>query len=311
MNEVIIPETINITAEHGRLDLFLSDRFDITRSRVKKLVDGGDATVNGKTVKAGYMLKPGDVLTVNIAPEPPQPDLEPQNIALDVIYEDSHLAVINKPQGMVVHPAAGVYKDTLVNALLYRFGQSLSDTGDAVRPGIVHRLDKDTSGLLVVAKTTAAHYLLAAQIADKTAVRKYKALAEGVVKPDSGVIDCNIIRDPKNRKAFTTAPSGGKTAVTHFKVLERYDKRTLLEFELKTGRTHQIRVHARHIGHPVTGDKVYGFKAQEYKLSGQLLHSYFLSFTHPATGERVSFCTELPDYFLSIIDKQSQTIYKP
>lgn len=301
-------EIIIIDDETGRLDIMLSDRFDITRSQVKKLIDCGAVNVNGSAVKAGYMLKKGDNVEAALNTDEPDGDIEPQDIPIDVVYEDGELAVINKAQGMVVHPAAGIREGTLVNALLYRFG-GLSGIGGNVRPGIVHRLDKDTSGLMVVAKTVKAHYSLAGQIANKTAIRRYLALVEGVVKTDCGTIDMNLIRDPRNRKTFTTAKSGGKTAVSDYWVKERYAKRTLMEFGLRTGRTHQIRVHAKYLGHPVTGDTVYGYKTQEYKLNGQLLHSHTLSFEHPVTGERLEFCSELPDNFRSIIDKQRQTIY--
>lgn len=288
-----------------RLDIYLAEQLDVTRSYIKKLIDDKLITVEGEPVKAGREIKIGDIIDITFPQE--VSDLEPQNIPLDIVYEDDSLAVINKPQGMVVHPASGVYKDTLVNALLYHFS-TLSNVNGAIRPGIVHRLDKDTSGLLVVAKTDFAHNSLALQIGQKTAKRKYKALLEGVLKQDSGEITANIARDTKDRKKFVAVATGGKTALTRYKVLTRYAERTLAEFELGTGRTHQIRVHAKYIGHPIVGDKVYGFKNQAYNLNGQLLHSYSLSFTHPVTQKLMNFEIELPQYFLDVLQKQRSSV---
>ncbi|HEY8443306.1 MAG TPA: RluA family pseudouridine synthase [Clostridia bacterium] len=294
--QIIIAEKDN-----DRLDVFLTEVLDITRSQIKKLIDSGNILVAGQRVKSGKSLKAGDVVEINF-PDEPATRLVPENIPIDIVYEDQDLAVINKPQGMVVHPGAGVYSGTLANALMYRFN-SLSS--DPIRPGIVHRLDKDTSGLIVIAKNDCAHLSLAQQIAQKTAVRIYRALLHGVIKEDGGVIEKNIIRDPKDRKKFTTAgPDQGRYAITYYTVLERFDKYTYAEFKLGTGRTHQIRVHAKSIGHPVVGDMVYGPKAQDFKeLKGQLLHAYRLEFDHPAQNKRMSFCADLPEYFEAILRK--------
>jgi 23S rRNA pseudouridine1911/1915/1917 synthase len=295
--QIIIAEKDN-----DRLDIFLTEVLDITRSQIKKLIDSGNILVPGQKVKSGRSLRAGDVIEINI-PDEPATQLVPEDIPIDIVYEDRDLAVINKPQGMVVHPGAGVHSGTLANALMYHFN-SLSS--DPIRPGIVHRLDKDTSGLILIAKNDNAHLNLARQIAQKTATRIYRALLHGVVKEDSGVIEKNIIRDPKDRKKFiaTTDASKGRYAITYYKVLERFDKYTYAEFKLGTGRTHQIRVHAKFIGHPVAGDTVYGRQDRDFKdLKGQLLHAYKLEFDHPAQNKRMSFTSELPDYFEAILQK--------
>lgn len=227
--------------------------------------------------------------------------LLPEDIDIGIVYEDEYLAVIDKPQGLTVHPGGGADGGTLVNALLYRL-KTLSSINGAIRPGIVHRLDKMTSGLLAVAKTDAAHTGLARQIAEKTAVRIYRALLEGAVKEDSGVIDKPVGRDPKDRKKMAVV-QGGRKAVTHFKVLKRFEGYTYAEFRLETGRTHQIRVHAKAMGHPVVGDAAYGFRSKSFKLKGQLLHAAELSFTHPVTGQAMTFQSGLPDYFVEILEK--------
>lgn len=291
---------IIIADKSERLDVFLSEKLDKTRSAVKKLVDDGEITVNGNKVKAGRALKIGEEISVNI-PDPVKLDLEAENIPLDIIYQDKDIAIINKPQGMTVHAGNGTHGSTLVNALLYHL-DSLSGINGVIRPGIVHRIDKDTSGLLVVAKNDAAHLSLSEQIKNKTCHRIYLALLEGTVKQNDGIIDTFIGRSDKNRTMMAVKDSG-RRAVTHFKVLKRYKEFTFAEFRLETGRTHQIRVHCKYIGHPIVGDPVYGYEKQKFKLNGQLLHAWKLELTHPSTGERMSFEAPLPDYFQAVLQK--------
>ena len=291
---------IIIADKSERLDVFMSEKLDKTRSAVKKLVDDGEITVNGNKVKAGRTLKIGEEISVNI-PDPVKLDLEAENIPLDIIYQDKDIAIINKPQGMTVHAGNGTHGSTLVNALLYHL-DSLSGINGVIRPGIVHRIDKDTSGLLVVAKNDAAHLSLSEQIKNKTCHRIYLALLEGTVKQNDGIIDTFIGRSDKNRTMMAVKDSG-RRAVTHFKVLKRYKEFTFAEFKLETGRTHQIRVHCKYIGHPIVGDPVYGYEKQKFKLNGQLLHAWKLELTHPSTGERMSFEAPLPDYFQAVLQK--------
>ena len=291
---------IIIADKSERLDVFLSEKLDKTRSAVKKLVDDGEITVGGNKVKAGRVLKIGEEIFVNI-PDPVKLDLEAENIPLDIIYQDKDIAIINKPQGMTVHAGNGTHGSTLVNALLYHL-DSLSGINGVIRPGIVHRIDKDTSGLLVVAKNDAAHLSLSEQIKNKTCHRIYLALLEGTVKQNDGTIDTFIGRSDKNRTMMAVKDSG-RRAVTHFKVLKRYKEFTFAEFKLETGRTHQIRVHCKYIGHPIVGDPVYGYEKQKFKLNGQLLHAWKLELTHPSTGERMSFEAPLPDYFQAVLQK--------
>lgn len=291
---------IIIADKSERLDVFLSEKLDKTRSAVKKLVDDGEITVGGNKVKAGRTLKIGEEIFVNI-PDPVKLDLEAENIPLDIIYQDKDIAIINKPQGMTVHAGNGTHGSTLVNALLYHL-DSLSGINGVIRPGIVHRIDKDTSGLLVVAKNDTAHLSLSEQIKNKTCHRIYLALLEGTVKQNDGIIDTFIGRSDKNRTMMAVKDSG-RRAVTHFKVLKRYKEFTFAEFRLETGRTHQIRVHCKYIGHPIVGDPVYGYEKQKFKLNGQLLHAWKLELTHPSTGERMSFEAPLPDYFQAVLQK--------
>lgn len=282
-----------------RLDVFVGEVAQSSRSNAQKRIKKGLVTLNGKTEdKVSRTLKIGDNVGVTIvAPEPIE--LIPQDIPLDIVYQDEYLAVINKQQGLTVHPAGGSYRDTLVNALLYRI-KDLSGINGDIRPGIVHRLDKDTSGLMVVAKNDFAHVNLSQQIASKECRRIYYALTEGVFKEDSGVIDQPLFRSKTDRKKIAVDPDG-RQAITLFNVVERFSANTLVRFELKTGRTHQIRVHSAFIGHPIVGDKVYGFKKQRFDLNGQLLHSKEITFTHPKTGESMHFDSELPDYFRRIL----------
>lgn len=285
-----------------RLDTYLASTMPSTsRSQLKKHIENGEILVNDKIVKAGFMLNKNDVITIEEF-KPQEMSLEPQNIPLDVVYENEDYAVINKPQGMVVHPAVGNYDGTLVNALLYRM-KSLSQINGEYRPGIVHRLDKDTSGLIVIAKNDIAHRELARQIESKECKRYYLALVEGCIK-DGGIIETNLIRSPNDRKKYTTCNEDkGKHAVTIYKVLKTFKDYTLLECELKTGRTHQIRVHCQYIHHPIVGDPVYGIKKQKIKTNGQLLHAYKLVLTDPKTKQRKEFECKLPPYFEEILSK--------
>ncbi len=282
-----------------RADVFISERTGLTRSAVKKLADGGHLFADGVPVKAGQALKAGARVAVEI-PAPVPIRARPEDIPVDIVYEDEDIAVVNKPQGMTVHAGAGRAEGTLVNALLYRL-HSLSGINGEIRPGIVHRIDKDTSGLLVVAKNDAAHLSLAAQIAEKSCKREYLALLEGVVKEETGHVSTLIGRDPKDRLKMAVLASGGRRAETDYFVLERFRANTLMRFSLQTGRTHQIRVHAKYMGHPVVGDPVYGYKKQRFDLNGQLLHAFRLTLTHPRTGERMTFEAPLPDYFARVL----------
>lgn len=285
-------------AEQVRADVYLAEELNLTRSHVKKLCDDGCLSVNGKTSKSNKVLKSGDLIEITL-PDNKNLDIEPENIPINIVYQDEDLAVIDKPQGMTVHAGNGTNGSTLVNALLYHL-DNLSGINGVVRPGIVHRIDKNTSGLLIVAKNDNSHVKLAKQIENKTCKRIYCALLEGVVKEDSGVIQTYIGRNPKDRTKMAVL-SYGRLAVTEFKVLKRFASHTLCEFSLKTGRTHQIRVHAKHIGHPVVGDKEYGFKNQKFKLEGQLLHAKRLEFVHPTTSEKMVFESPLPSYFEKVI----------
>jgi len=288
-----------------RLDVFLSEQTeDFTRSRLKKLIEGGQVCVNGQTVvKAGAEIKTGDSVTVCV-PDAVEYTVQPENIPIDVVYQDADFAVVNKPQGMTVHVGNGNESGTLVNALLYAL-DSLSGIGGVLRPGIVHRIDKDTTGLLVVAKNDKAHVSLAAQIAEKTCRRTYYALLEGNLKEPRGRVVTDIGRHPTDRLKMAVLPDGkGKIAVTDFETVAHFGGDfTLCRFDLQTGRTHQIRVHAKHLGHPVAGDPVYGYKKQKIKADGQLLHAQRLELTHPTTGERMTFNAPLPPAFQEILDK--------
>ncbi len=290
--------TVDISGE--RMDVFLAEKLDFTRSKVKNLLDKGKCFVNGKTAKPRDITKEGEIVEVFID-APVEMEIKPVEIPLDIVYQDEDIAVINKQQGLTVHQGSGTDDNTLVNALLYHL-DNLSGINGIIRPGIVHRIDKDTSGLLVVAKNDDAHVKLSKQIEEKTCKRTYYALLEGVVKEDSGVIDTFIDRNKKDRTKMAVSTSG-RRAITNFKVLKRYKEHTLCEFNLQTGRTHQIRVHAKHIGHPVVGDMTYGYKNQRFKLDGQLLHAIRLRFVHPRTGKEVSFDAPLPNYFKNILDK--------
>ena len=283
-----------------RLDVFLSENSGLTRSHIQKLIATESVTVDGKIVtKSSTPVKVDSVVEVTLPPEIAL-DIPAQDIPLDIVYEDSDLAVINKPQGMTVHPANNVYEGTLVNALLYHV-KDLSGINGVLRPGIVHRLDKDTSGLLVIAKNDIAHVELQRQIQQKECRRIYVALLEGVLKTDSGSVDKPIGRSHTDRKKMDIVPDG-RNALTYYTVLERFPNYTLVQFELKTGRTHQIRVHAKYLGHPVVGDKTYGYAKCRFALDGQLLHATTLTFTHPKTGKELSFSAPIPPYFEKILN---------
>jgi 23S rRNA pseudouridine1911/1915/1917 synthase len=297
--------------QYTRLDQLLAQKLEgMSRSRIQKLIDDGLILVDGQPAKSGMKLKFAQVIDVTV-PAVESLDLMPENISLDIVYQDQFLAVINKPAGMVTHPGAGVETGTLVNALLYHMAGSLSGISGIARPGIVHRLDKDTSGLLVIAKEDQAHRNLAKQIHDKTARRTYIALVEGVLKQDTGSIAHNIGRHPTKRKQMAVTESG-RTAVSHYRVLSRFTKYTLVEVRLETGRTHQIRVHMSHLGYPVVGDLVYNSKTsgsesgrRKFGLNGHALHAFQLSFTHPATGVLLEFEAPVPADFQAALDKLS------
>lgn len=283
-----------------RLDEFVAKIADCTRSRARNLILDKRVFVNDAPVaKAGYALKVGDLVRADV-PEPRELDLTPSEVRVPIVYQDEDIAVVDKPQGMVVHPAPGSPSDTLVNSLLSQL-DSLSGINGVVRPGIVHRLDKDTSGLLVIAKNDAAHVSLQQQIASKTARRTYVALVDGVVAKDEGRIENHLDRSSRDRKLYAVSRNGsGRLAVTDFQVLRRYPNYTLMRFDLQTGRTHQIRVHAKHIGHPVVGDAAYG-GSDKFGLHGQLLHACKLTLTHPRTGQEMTFRAPLPDYFARVL----------
>ena len=286
-------------ADYRRLDVFLSGNSGLTRNHIQKLIATGCVTVDGRvTNKASTSLK-ADSLVEAVLPEEIPLDIAPQDIPLDIVYEDGDLAVVNKPQGMTVHPANGVYEGTLVNALLYHV-KDLSGINGVLRPGIVHRLDKDTSGLLVIAKNDVAHVELQRQIQQKECRRIYVALLEGTLKSDSGFVDQPIGRSKTDRKKMDVV-EGGRNALTYYTVLERFNGYTFVRFELKTGRTHQIRVHAKFLGHPVVGDKTYGYAKCKFNLDGQLLHAEKLIFTHPTTGQVLSFSAPIPSYFEKVL----------
>lgn len=295
--------TVNKEYENVRLDRYLTEKSGKTRSFIEKIISDGEITVNEKSTKCGYKLKCGDIVEMHI-PEIKPLEIESENIPLDIIYEDKELIVVNKPQGMVVHPAPGNYGGTLVNALMHHCGDSLSGINGIARPGILHRIDKDTSGLLLVAKTDKAHVFLAEQIKEHSLSRRYEALVFGNIKEDIGMVDKPLGRNPKDRKKMCIVKNGGKNAVTHYEVLERFGNYTHIGCRLETGRTHQIRVHMQSLGHPVSCDPVYGVKKEKVKHSGgQLLHAKTLGFIHPETKEYMEFSAPLPNYFENILCK--------
>ena len=280
-----------------RIDSFLANSSDLSRSQIHKLIEEGRVLVNNETTVSRYKVNPGDFITAEYLEQTPT-DIKPKNIALDIVYEDEDLIVINKPKGLVVHPAAGNYDNTLVNALLYHC-KELSDINGYYRPGIVHRIDKDTSGLLVCAKNNAAHAALSAQLQDKTCFRKYYAIVNGIIDNNEGIINAPIGRSSKDRQKMEVTDKNSKEAITEFKVLQRLSSTCLVECELKTGRTHQIRVHMAFIKHPVLNDPKYSKKTIDE--TGQYLHAYYLSFIHPKTNERMEFVTDMPEYMKNYI----------
>lgn len=298
----ILKITVNDAAIGERADKFLSAETEYTRSYIAKLADEGFLCVNGKSVKVNYKLREGDVLELNV-PEVAPYEVTEEEIPLDIVYEDEHILAVNKPQGMVVHPAAGNYSGTLVNALMHHCKGKLSGINGVARPGIVHRIDKDTSGVLLVAKTNAAHLHLAEQIKVHSVTRKYVALVHGHFKEPEGTVDAPIGRNPKDRKKMCVTSSNSKNAITHYKVLEEFRGYSLVECRLETGRTHQIRVHMSHLGHPVAADPVYGPKKDALGKAGQLLHAEMIGFIHPESGKYMELCAPLPPEFLNILDK--------
>ena len=296
------PLFLTVEQDGQRLDAFLAEQLpDLTRSFLQKQIEKGCVLVNGEKAAKNRKLKTGETVELTI-PKPEPLAVEAQDIPLDIVYEDSDLLVVNKPKGMVVHPAAGNPDGTLVNALLWHCGDSLSGINGVLRPGIVHRIDKDTSGLLMVAKNDRAHQSLAAQIAAHSFLRVYNAVVYGNLKEEEGTISAPIARHPTDRKKMAVL-AGGREAVTHFRVLERFSGFTLVECRLETGRTHQIRVHMAHIGHPVAGDPVYGPKKCITELHGQCLHARVLGFVHPTTGEELRFDSGRPEYFEKFLEK--------
>lgn len=283
--------------ERVRLDVYLTEETEYTRSYIKQLIDNGCVTLNGAKPKAGAVLKVGDVIDV----DPPEPFMaaEPRDIPVEIIYEDEDIAVVNKQQGLTVHPAPGNYDNTLVNALLFRL-KSLSAINGALRPGIVHRLDKNTSGVMIVAKNDKAHLSLSKQIADRTVTKIYLGLVDGHLKNAEGRVDAPIGRNPRDRKLMAVVPDG-RTAITEYETVERIGTHDLVRFRILTGRTHQIRVHAKYLGHPITGDEQYG-KGSVYGSNGQLLHAYSLTVKHPSTGEEMTFAAPLPEHFRRITE---------
>ena len=283
-----------------RLDAWLAEQTELTRSAVQKLMEEGRVTAAGKPLAKNTRLTGGETVSVEL-PEPEAVDIVPQNIPLDVVYEDEDVIVVNKPKGLVVHPAPGHPDGTLVNALLYHCGQRLSGINGQLRPGIVHRIARDPRGLIIAAKNDAAHLALAEQLQDHSLYREYEAVVVGNLREDSGTVDLPIARHPTDRKKMAVNHLNGRRAVTHWTVLARYPGYTHIQSRLETGRTHQIRVHMAHIGHPLLGDLVYGHKRPEKGLSGQCLHARALRFLHPRTGELVTFTCPLPDYFQDVL----------
>ena len=303
MNEkeiIIVPDIPS-----DRIDKIIPVLYDeLSRSSAQQLIEDGLVLVNGAVCNKKTTVKCGDEIEITL-PEPTVLSVDAENIPLDIVYEDEHLLVVNKPKGMVVHPAAGNYNGTLVNALMYHCGDSLSGINGVIRPGIVHRIDKDTSGLLVVAKTDTAHRGLAEQIKEHSFTRIYNTVVVGNIKDDNGTIDAPIGRHPKDRKKQAVTDKNSKNAVTHYEVLERFNGFTFLKVTLETGRTHQIRVHMAYRGNPVAGDAVYGNPKKTYGLEGQCLNASTIGFIHPVTGEYLEFTTELPEYFKDFLRRIS------
>ena len=294
--------TIETDDVNKRVDVFLNEEMeDISRSALQKNIEKGNITVNGEKISKNYKLRIGDIVEAELPP-PENIDIVPEDIPLDIMYEDDDLIVINKPQNMVVHPAPGHYTGTLVNALMFHCGDNLSGINGVLRPGIVHRIDKDTSGVLVIAKSDLAHKGLSEQLAEHSMKRVYNAIVYNSFSEESGTVDRNIDRSKNDRKKMAVV-FGGREAVTHFNVLERFGQYTLVECILETGRTHQIRVHMASIGHSIVGDPLYGIKKEKFNLNGQLLHAKTIGFVHPRTGKMMEFTSDIPEYFENVLEK--------
>ena len=299
---------IVIEEEEGdRLDVYLSEQLgDMSRSYIQKLIKDKKVTVNDKIEKAKYLVKEDDKIVIQI-PAPKLLEVIPQDIPINIVYEDKDVLIVNKPQDMVVHPAPGNYEGTLVNAILYHCKENLSSINGVIRPGIVHRIDKDTSGLLMIAKNNNAHNSLAEQLKEHSITREYQFICHGVVKEDKITVNKPIGRNPKDRLKMAVVKDG-KNAITHFEVIKRYENFTHMKARLETGRTHQIRVHMASIGHPLVGDLVYGYKRQKFNIEGQALHAKTLGFIHPRTNEYIEFTSELPKYFKELLEKLKNNV---
>lgn len=286
-----------------RLDVFLKQNIEeISRTYIQKLIKDGYANVNGTVPKTNYKVNSGDKVCLNV-PETEEPDIVAQEMPLDIVYEDDDVILINKPKGMVVHPAAGHYTGTLVNGLMHHCKDNLSGINGVLRPGIVHRIDMDTTGILIACKNDVAHQKISEQLKEHSITRRYRALVYGVIKEDEGVVNAPIGRHPIDRKKMAINPQNGKNAITHYRVLERFREYTYIECELETGRTHQIRVHMASLHHPLVGDQVYGPEKNPFHLQGQCLHAMVLGFVHPRTHEYMEFCADLPQYFSELLKK--------
>lgn len=286
-----------------RLDVFLKQNIEeISRTYIQKLIKDGYANVNGTVPKTNYKVNSGDKVCLNV-PETEEPDIVAQEIPLDIVYEDDDVILINKPKGMVVHPAAGHYTGTLVNGLMHYCKDNLSGINGVLRPGIVHRIDMDTTGILIACKNDVAHQKISEQLKEHSITRRYRALVYGVIKEDEGVVNAPIGRHPIDRKKMAINLKNGKNAITHYRVLERFREYTYIECELETGRTHQIRVHMASLHHPLVGDQVYGPEKNPFHLQGQCLHAMVLGFVHPRTHEYMEFCADLPQYFSELLKK--------
>lgn len=300
LNSIVVSDEDDLV----RIDKYITEAgFDLTRSRIQGLITDGNITVNDKVVKANYKVRENDVIKILI-PDAVPVDIPAEDIPLNIVYEDDDLLIVNKPKGMVVHPAPGHYTGTLVNALMYHCKDKLSGINGELRPGIVHRIDMDTTGLLVICKNDKAHNFIADQLKEHSITRKYQAIVYNAFKDEEGTVEGNIGRHPNDRKKMTITPNG-KEAITHYKVLKNLGKYTLIECQLETGRTHQIRVHMTSINHPLLGDEVYGPKNCPYNLQGQVLHAKTLGFIHPTTKEYIEFDSELPEYFQKLVDNLS------
>ena len=286
-----------------RLDVFLKQNIEeISRTYIQKLIKDGYANVNGTVPKTNYKVNAGDKVCLNV-PETEEPDIVAQEMPLDIVYEDDDVILINKPKGMVVHPASGHYTGTLVNGLMHHCKDNLSGINGVLRPGIVHRIDMDTTGILIACKNDVAHQKISEQLKEHSITRRYRALVYGVIKEDEGVVNAPIGRHPIDRKKMAINLKNGKNAITHYRVLERFREYTYIECELETGRTHQIRVHMASLHHPLVGDQVYGPEKNPFHLQGQCLHAMVLGFVHPRTHEYMEFCTDLPQYFSELLKK--------